>query len=81
MQIYTKEGCGFSASLRELLDEREIPYEETLIKLDSPEHHALGERAGSMKLPQAFIGVIPLGSAAEVQAASLNGMLDTLVED
>jgi hypothetical protein len=34
-----------------------------------------------MKLPQAFIGVIPLGSTAEVQAASLNGMLDTLVED
>ena len=46
MQIYTKEGCGFSASLRELLEERNIPYEETLITLDSPEHHALGERAG-----------------------------------
>ncbi len=81
MQIYTKEGCKFSGQLRELLDEREIPYEETLIKLDSPEHHALGERAGSMKLPQAFIGVIPLGSAAEVQAASINGMLDDLLVD
>jgi hypothetical protein len=34
-----------------------------------------------MKLPQAFIGIIPLGSTAEVQAASMNGMLDTLVED
>ena len=81
MQIYTKEGCGFSASLRELLEEREIPYEETLIKLDSPEHHALGERSGSMKLPQAFIGVIPMGSTQEVQAASINGMLDDLVAD
>lgn len=81
MQIYTKEGCKFSASLKELLNEREIPYEETIVSLDSPEHHELGERVGSMKLPQAFIGVIPLGSAAEVQAAALNGMLDTLIAD
>ena len=81
MQIYTKEGCKFSAQLRELLDEKEIPYEETLVKLDSPEHHELGERSGSMKLPQAFIGVIPLGSAQEVQAASINGMLDDLLVD
>ena len=81
MQIYTTEGCKFSAQLRELLEEKEIPYEETIVSLDSPEHHALGERAGSMKLPQAFIGVIPLGSAQEVQAASINGMLDDLLVD
>jgi glutaredoxin len=81
MQIYTKEGCKFSAQLRELLEEKEIPFEETLISLDSPEHHELGERAGSMKLPQAFIGIIPLGSAQEVQAASINGMLDDLLVD
>ena len=81
MQIYTKEGCKFSSQLRELLEDKEIPYEETLVKLDSPEHHELGERTGSMKLPQAFIGVIPLGSAQEVQAAALNGMLDDLVRD
>ena len=81
MQIYTKEGCKFSAQLRELLEEKEIPYEETLVRLDSPEHHELGARAGSMKLPQAFIGVIPLGSAQEVQAASINGMLDDLLVD
>jgi glutaredoxin len=81
VQIYTKEGCGFSASLRELLEERNVPYEETLVTLHSPEHHALGARPGSMKLPQAFIGVIPLGSAAEVQAAAVNGMLDDLLVD
>ena len=81
MQIYTKEGCKFSAQLRELLEEKEIPFEETIVSLDSPEHHALGERAGSMKLPQAFIGVIPLGSAQEVQAASINGMLEDLLVD
>jgi glutaredoxin len=81
MQIYTKEGCQFSGRLRELLDEKQIPYEETLVKLDSPEHHELGARSGSMKLPQAFIGVIPMGSTQEVQAASINGMLDDLLAD
>lgn len=81
MQIYTKEGCKFSAQLRELLEDKEIPYEETLVSLDSPEHHALGERTGSMKLPQAFVGVIPLGSTQEVQAAAISGMLDDLLVD
>ena len=81
VKVYTKEGCRFSEQLIDLLQQKDIPYEETVITLDSPEHHEIGEKTGSMKLPQAFIGVIPLGSAAEVQAASLNGMLDTLVED
>jgi glutaredoxin len=81
VKVYTKEGCQFSAQLKELLDSKEIPYDETIISLDSPEHHELGERTGSMKLPQAFIGVIPLGSTAEVQAASMSGMLDDLVLD
>jgi glutaredoxin len=81
VKVYTKEGCKFSAQLIELLEEKEIPYDETVVTLDSPVHHEIGEKTGSMKLPQAFIGVIPLGSAAEVQAAALNGMLDTLVED
>jgi glutaredoxin len=81
VKVYTKEGCTFSAQLKELLESKEIPYDETVISLDSPEHHELGKRTGSMKLPQAFIGVIPLGSTAEVQAASMNGMLDDLVLD
>jgi glutaredoxin len=81
VKVYTKEGCQFSAQLIGLLEAKEIPYEETVMTLDSPEHHELGERTGSMKLPQAFIGVIPLGSTQEVQAAAANGMLDDLVAD
>ncbi len=81
VKVYTKEGCQFSAQLKALLEAREIPYEETVLTLDSPEHHELGERTGSMRLPQAFIGVIPLGSTREVQAADANGMLATLVDD
>ncbi len=81
VKVYTKEGCGFSAQLKSLLEANDIPYEETNVALDSPEHHELGDRTGSMKLPQAFIGVIPLGSAQEVQAAAVNGMLDDLLVD
>jgi glutaredoxin len=81
VKVYTKEGCQFSAALKELLESRQIPYDESVLTLDSPEHHQLGERTGSMKLPQAFIGAIPLGSTAEVQAAASSGMLDDLVAD
>ena len=34
-----------------------------------------------MKLPQAFVGYVPLGSYNEVEAAAANGMLFDLVED
>jgi hypothetical protein len=34
-----------------------------------------------MKLPQAFVGYIYLGSTQEVQAANANGMLMDLVAD
>ena len=81
VKVYTKEGCQFSAQLKTLLEDREIPYEETVVTLDSDVHKELGEKTGSMKLPQAFIGVIPLGSAQEVQAAAVNGMLDDLLVD
>lgn len=81
VKVYTKEGCGFSQKLKSLLEANDIPYEETNVALDSPEHHELGEKTGSMKLPQAFVGYIPLGSFNEVQAAAANGMLFDLVED
>ena len=81
VQVYTKEGCQFSATLKAILESREIPYEETVVALDSPEHHEVGEKAGSMKLPQAFVGYIYLGSTQEVQAANANGMLMDLVAD
>ncbi len=46
VKVYTKEGCGFSAQLKSLLEANDIPYEETNVALDSPEHHELGERTG-----------------------------------
>jgi glutaredoxin len=81
VKVYTKEGCQFSAQLKAILESREIPYEETVLTLDSPEHHEVGEKAGSMKLPQAFVGYIYLGSTQEVQVANANGMLMDLVAD
>ncbi len=79
--MYTKEGCRFSTELTDLLETRGVPYEESVVTLDSPEHHELGERTGSMKLPQAFVGIVPLGSTHEVQAAAATGMLDDLLAD
>ena len=81
VQVYTKEGCQFSATLKAILESRDIPYEEEVLTLDSPKHHEIGEKAGSMKLPQAFVGYIYLGSTHEVQAANANGMLMDLVAD
>jgi len=81
VKVYTKEGCQFSAAVIQLFDAREIPYEIVVLEPDSTEHHELGERTGSMKLPQAFIGAIPLGSNQEIMVAQSTGMLAELLED
>jgi len=81
VKVYTKEGCQFSGAVLQLFDARDIPYENVVLEPDSAEHHELGERTGSMKLPQAFIGAIPLGSNQEIMVADSTGMLAELLED
>ncbi len=79
VKVYTKEGCGFSAQLKSLLEANDI--EERVLTLDSAEHKKLGERTGSRRLPQAFVGAIPIGDNHQVAAAAANGMLMDLVAD
>ena len=81
MQIYTKEGCGFSASLRELLDEREIPYEKVMVQEGTDAYDQLVERTGMKSLPQVFVGSMLLGGYQETLAADQAGMLADLLVD
>ena len=97
VKVYTKGGCRFSAQLEELLEEKEIPYDETVVEnlldvRDIPyekvivleeceEHQQLAERSGMRSFPQVFIGSLLVGGQQEALAADQSGMLADLLAD
>lgn len=79
--IYSMEVCSSCDRVKNMLDAREIPYEEVVMAPDSPELDELSQRSGMTSLPQVYIGSILLGGGTETMAAAGSGMLDDLLVD
>jgi glutaredoxin 3 len=79
--VYSMEVCASCDRVKNMLDAREIPYEEVVMAPDSPELDELSERSGMKSLPQVFVGSILVGGGNETLAAASNGMLDDLLVD
>lgn len=79
--IYSTEVCQSCEQVKGMLDAREIPYEEVVLRHDSPELEQLARRSGMMTLPQVYVGSILLGGGTETMAAAGSGMLADLLVD
>jgi glutaredoxin 3 len=79
--IYSMEACTSCDRVKNMLDAREIPYEEVVMAPDSPELDELSQRSGMTSLPQVYVGSILLGGGTETMAAAGSGMLDDLLVD
>jgi glutaredoxin 3 len=79
--VYSMEVCASCDRVKNMLDAREIPYEEVVMAPDSPELDELSDRSGMKSLPQVFVGSILVGGGNETLAAASNGMLDDLLVD
>jgi glutaredoxin 3 len=79
--IYSMEVCTSCDRVKNMLDAREIPYEEVVMAPDSPELDELSQRSGMTSLPQVYVGSILLGGGTETMAAAGSGMLDDLLVD
>jgi glutaredoxin 3 len=79
--VYSMEVCSSCDRVKNMLDAREIPYEEVVMGPDSPELEELSERSGMTSLPQVFVGSILIGGGDQTMAAASSGMLDDLLVD
>jgi glutaredoxin 3 len=79
--IYSMEVCTSCDRVKNMLDAREIPYEEVVMAPDSPALDELSQRSGMTSLPQVYVGSILLGGGTETMAAAGSGMLDDLLVD
>lgn len=79
--VYSTEVCTSCEQVKNMLEAREIDYEEVVLSPDSPQLEELAQRSGMTSLPQVYVGSILIGGGSETIAAASSGMLDDLLVD
>jgi glutaredoxin 3 len=79
--VYSMEVCASCDQVKNILDARDIPYEEVVMDPDSADFDELAQRSGMTTLPQVYVGSILVGGGIQTIAAAHNGMLADLLED
>ena len=77
--IYTKRTCGFCYRAKDLLDSKEIAYDEIAIDISPSLRQKMIELSGNYTVPQIFINEIPIGGCNELYALEYNGKLDEML--
>lgn len=76
--IYTRPGCPYCASAKELLESKGVAYEE--IDASGDKRTEMVERAhGRNTFPQIFIGDVHVGGCDDIHALDEKGELDSLL--
>jgi glutaredoxin 3 len=77
--IYTKRTCGFCYRAKDLLDSKDIAYEEIAIDISPSLRQKMIELSGSYTVPQVFINDHSIGGCNELYALEYNGKLDEML--
>jgi len=78
IQVYTTAWCGFCERAKQLLEEREIPYEEIRVDDDPAFRARLLDLTGRWTVPQIIIDGMPVGGYVELRELDRRGRLDEL---
>lgn len=77
--IYTKLGCPYCSSAKQLLRQKKVAYTEIDITGDANARSLMIERSGRHTVPQIFAGGRHLGGCDDLYALELQGELDPLL--
>ena len=66
VRIYTTPFCGYCRAAKELLLERDIPYEEIDVTFDKTKRAWLAKVTGQTTVPQVFFGDESIGGFQEL---------------
>jgi len=80
VEIYTKAFCGYCARAKELLQSKDVEFEEYDITMGGPKRAEMLERAnGGTTVPQIFIDGQHIGGSDRLAALDREGRLDALL--
>ena len=77
--IYTKLGCPYCSSAKQLLRRKGVAYKEIDITGDSGARSLMIERSGRHTVPQIFAGDRHLGGCDDLYALEHSGKLNPLI--
>jgi glutaredoxin 3 len=78
--IYTKTWCPYCSAAKELLQKKNVPFDEIEITSDASQRQAMIQRAGGRStVPQIFIGDRHVGGCDDLYALDRRGELDKLL--
>ena len=77
--LYTTDFCPYCIRAKQLLDKRELAYEEVNLARDPDGRAKLVELTGMMTFPQILVGDHPLGGFDQLAAADRSGKLRELL--
>lgn len=79
VQIYTMEYCPYCIKAKQLLKQRGIPFQETLVPDDDDDQwQALYEKSKMRTMPQIFFGDQLIGGYTELAALDQKDQLQSL---
>jgi glutaredoxin 3 len=77
--VYTTDPCSFCGRVKQLLNARQIPFDEINLARDPDGRAELLARTGMMSFPQVIIGDKLVGGFQETLAADQSGQLAALL--
>jgi len=75
VKLYTKNSCGFCVAAKNLLTQKNIPFEEINLEDDPDGADHLFEKTGFRTVPQIFLGDECIGGFRELLALDQSGEL------
>lgn len=78
--MYSTGYCPFCTRARELLDKKEVNYQEIRIDEDPSKKPEMIAKSGRHTVPQIFINGQPVGGCDDLYALENKGQLDQLLQ-
>lgn len=77
--IYTRQGCGFCARAKQLLNAKNVSFTEYDATIEPAYRAEMMERSGRHTFPQIFVGEYHVGGCDDLYALENDGKLDHLL--
>ena len=79
--LYITRFCPYCIRAKQLLDSKQVAYEERSVDGDGQLRAEMSMRAGRTSVPQIWIGDTHVGGCDELYALERKGKLDALLQD
>jgi glutaredoxin 3 len=78
--IYSAENCSYCRMAKQLLNARDIPFEEVRVDLDENKREEMIRLSKRRTVPQIFINDQSIGGYDDLAALAKSGKLDSLLK-